>query len=152
MPAVAITVPLTMLLVQELRRFLVPVVLSVALVVALVFAAVPAVRAHATTRVSDVTTVQNREALDGAAEAMIMRRPLFGYGWGTFIRVAPGFFQSRDSYDIEQLRGVPLHEVYYSIATDLGLVGLTLWLLILVWCVGGAIFDRGVPPDVRPWR
>jgi O-antigen ligase len=42
--------------------------------------------------------------------------------------------------------------VYLSIGTELGLIGLALWLGVLGVGVGGAIFDRMTPAELRPWR
>jgi putative inorganic carbon (hco3(-)) transporter len=44
-----------------------------------------------------------------------------------------------------------VHDSYLSFAVELGLVGAALWLVSILWGLGGAICRRG-PPDLRPWR
>jgi putative inorganic carbon (HCO3(-)) transporter len=145
----------TLLAVPELRRYAIAVALAVTLVVVVAFGAFPAVRAHAKSRLADVATVEGREAVDDAALAMIEARPLFGFGWNTFQSVFPNYFQTTNSYSAEipgNIAKNPVHNVYLAIATDLGLVGITLWLLILLCGIGGAIFSRRAPPEMRAWQ
>ena len=44
-----------------------------------------------------------------------------------------------------------IHNVFLLFATELGLVGLTLFLCCFVVAIGGAIARRG-PPELLPWR
>jgi putative inorganic carbon (hco3(-)) transporter len=149
---VAIASLVVLIAARELRRYVIPILATVAVVVALAFLLIPSVRAHASLRAADVTTVQNREALDAAALAMVEARPLFGFGWGRFLAVAPNYFKESDSYSINEVAKNPVHDVYGSIATELGLVGLALWLWVLFWGVGGAIVSRRVGPEMRPFQ
>ena len=130
---VAVASLVVLLAARELRRYVIPILVTVAVVVGLAFLLIPSVRAHASLRAADVTTVQNREALDAAAIAMVEARPLFGFGWGRFLAVAPNYFKESDSYSINEVAKNPVHDVYGSIATELGLVGLALWLWVLFW-------------------
>jgi O-antigen ligase len=73
---------------------------------------------------------------------LIARRPLFGHGTGSFrtaygelVRGRPGLY-GRRTHDP--------HNQYLNIASELGLVGLAVFLAILV-----AAFRRPCPP---PWR
>ena len=149
---VAVASLVVLLAARELRRYVIPILVTVAVVVGLAFLLIPSVRAHASLRAADVTTVQNREALDAAAIAMVEARPLFGFGWGRFLAVAPNYFKESDSYSINEVAKNPVHDVYGSIATELGLVGLALWLWVLFWGVGGAIVSRRVGPEMRPFQ
>jgi O-antigen ligase len=149
---VVVAALLTMLVVRELRRYVIPVIVTAALVVAFAFLAIPTVRQHALTRANDITTLQNRQALQDAAIAMVEAKPLFGFGWGRFLQAAPDYFRESNSYSIEGVANNPVHDVYGSIATELGLVGLTLWMFILFAGVGGAALSRRAPPELRPWR
>ena len=152
---VGVAAPLTLLVVPKLRRYLLPVLLGVALVAAVGFA-IPSVRRHATARAGDVATLYNRDALDTAAVAMIEARPLFGFGWGRFLQVVPDYFKTSNSYSTAigegRIANTPIHDVYASIATELGLVGLALWMLVLFIGVGGAVLSRRVAPELRPWQ
>ncbi len=151
--AVAITVPFTLIVVRELRRYILPVLAGVALLVGVAFS-IGTVRNKLLVRTSSqsIGTLQNRQALDDAAIAMVEARPLFGFGWEQFLVVAPNYFKTSDAYSIDAVANNPVHDVYASIAAELGLVGLALWLTILLVCVGGAAFSRRGPPDLRPWK
>jgi O-antigen ligase len=83
---------------------------------------------------------------------MILQRPLFGFGWGRFIPVAQTHYQTSNSYSLWLENPIPVHDVYLSIATDLGLVGLALWLVILLVGIGKAVLSSRAPPGMRPWR
>lgn len=152
---VGVAAPLTLLAVPRLRRYLLPALVGVALIVAVGFA-IPSVHRQATARAGDVATVQNRDALDTAAVAMVEARPLFGFGWERFLQVAPEYFKTSNSFSTAigegRIANTPLHDVYASIATELGLVGLALWILVLFGGVGGAVLSRRVAPDVRSWQ
>jgi putative inorganic carbon (HCO3(-)) transporter len=150
--AVGVSAPLTLAMVPALRRYLLPTVVVAAAAVGISYLTIPTVREHIQLRSSDSQTVRDREALDGAAEAMILQRPLFGFGWGRFIPVARTYYQTSNSYSLWLEKPIPLHDVYLSIATDLGLIGLALWLPILLVGVGKAVFSRRAPPAMRPWR
>ena len=148
---VAIAALVTLIVVRELRRYILPALLGVAVIVGIGFT-IPSVHQKLQTRTNDVGTVQDREALDAAAVNMVEARPLLGFGWGRFTTVAPSYFVTSNSYSSEGFVGTPVHDVYASIAAELGLVGMVLWLLILIWGVGGAVFTNRAPPELRPWR
>jgi O-antigen ligase len=150
--AVGVSAPLTLLLVPELRRYLLPTLLAVAAAVGIAYASSSTVRAHLQTRASDSQTIRDRLASNGAAEAMILARPALGFGWGLFVPTSRTYYQVSNSYTAYQEKSPPVHNVYLSIATDLGLIGLALWLVILLVGVGKAIFSRRAPPVMRPWR
>jgi O-antigen ligase len=150
--AVGISTPLTLLMVPELRRYLLPVVVVAAAAVGTSYLTIPTVRNHIQLRANDAQTLRDRQAVDGAAEAMILQRPLFGFGWGNFIPVSRTFYQTSNSYSLWLENPIPVHDVYLSIATDLGLVGLALWLVIVLVGIGKAVVSRRAPPAMRPWR
>jgi O-antigen ligase len=134
-----------------LRRYVVPAAVGVAALIAVALV-IPSVHQKITTRVNQIGTVQERQALDAAAVKMVEARPLFGFGWGRFIQVAPDYFVTSNSYTIQGVANNPVHDVYASIAAELGLIGLALWLAVLFGGVGGAVVSGRAPPDVRPWR
>lgn len=149
---VGVSAPLTLAMVPELRRYLLPTVAVAAAAFGISYLTIPTVRAHVKLRASDSQTVRDRMAVDGAAESLILQRPLFGFGWGRFITVAQTHYQSSNSYSLWLEKPIPVHDVYLSIATDLGLVGLALWLAILLVGIGKAVFSSRAPPAMRPWR
>lgn len=149
---VVVAALLTLIVVPELRRYVIPVVVGAALMVAIAFIAIPTVREYALVRAADVGTVQSRDALDDAAIAMVEAKPLFGFGWGRFLVDAPFYFKTSDSYEVSEGANNPLHDVYASIVTELGLVGFTMWIAILFGGIGGTVLSRRAPPELRPWQ
>jgi putative inorganic carbon (hco3(-)) transporter len=133
-----------------LRRRL-PVAAAVAAVATVgAFAVVPGLRQHTTERIGDERTEWDRLNLDTAAENMILARPLLGFGLGTFQERSGPYFEQSASFPLTNTGG-ELHNVFLSVATELGLVGASIWLLGLILAVGGAIVVRG-PPELYPWR
>jgi putative inorganic carbon (HCO3(-)) transporter len=138
-----------------LRRFLFPVLAAGAVGVALSLNLVPGLSENVSERTSDQLSVWDRENLISAAERMIEARPLFGFGWGSFTKVAEPYF--RQAADIPLTasnteKGTDiLHSVVLSNAVELGVLGCALWLLAVFLAIGGAIVKRG-PPELYPWR
>lgn len=143
---------------RELRRHVVPAVLTVAIIVSATLFLVPGLAARAQERKADETSVQNRRTLNDAALRMVEARPLFGFGWDRFRSDMTLYLRQRNDYPISlpsaECPAVPTcisHNVPLANAVDLGLVGATLWFASLLLAVGGAIVLRG-PPELRAWR
>lgn len=141
----------TMLLVRDLRRFVVPTVVACAVVVGVSVAVIPGLGEKVKTREESAGTIRERRALNDAALNMIAARPLFGVGWNTFPERSSEYFEVTDSYRLESTRGTPLHNAYLANAVELGLLGASLWLLVMLVGLGGTVLRRG-PPAIRPWR
>jgi putative inorganic carbon (hco3(-)) transporter len=131
------------------RRLLIagPVAL-VALVAAFLF--IPGLYAQTSERIGDQRTEWDRLNLNKAAENMVVARPLFGFGLGTFQDRSEPYFEQNPSFPLTNTTG-ELHNVFLSSAAELGLVGSSIWLLGLVLAIGGGIVVRG-PPQLFPWR
>jgi O-antigen ligase len=141
----------TMLAARELRRYVLPAVVGVALLIGGLLVSVPAIAGQAERRAGTERTVWERDALNTAAINMYEERPLFGFGWGRYIEISDGYMEQADDYPLIKLTGITVHNVFLSHLSELGLVGLTLWVAILVAAVAGAFTTRG-PPELRPWR
>ena len=141
----------TMLAARELRRYVLPAVIGVALLIGGLLVSVPAIAGQAERRAGTERTVWERDALNTAAINMYEERPLFGFGWGRYIEISDGYMEQADDYPLIKLTGITVHNVFLSHLSELGLVGLTLWVAILVAAVAGAFTTRG-PPELRPWR
>ena len=139
----------------ELRRFVIPGVLAVAIVIGGALVVFPSLAGHATERASDQTPVWDRENQTATALRMIAARPLFGFGWDNYVNESTEYFRQAPGYPMTGFstsdNPLPLHDSYLSNAVELGLVGLVMWVLSLAWGLGGAIFGRG-SPELRPWR
>jgi putative inorganic carbon (hco3(-)) transporter len=147
--AMAATI-VTMLAHPQLRRWLVPVAASAALITAGTLAAVPGLATKASERRSQQDTVWDRLNLDRAALNMAEARPLFGFGWGSFKTEGVNYFEQADTYPLSATN-LPVHSAYFDHLAELGLVGTSLWALSTVFAVGLAITRRG-PPDLEHWR
>lgn len=131
------------------RRLLVAAPLAVFAIVS-AFVVVPGLYEHTTERIGDQRTEWDRLNLDKAAENMIVSRPLFGFGLGAFKDRSGPYFEQNPDFPLTNTTG-ELHNVFLSLAAELGLVGASIWLLGLALAVGGAIVVRG-PPELYPWR
>ncbi|HET6999122.1 MAG TPA: O-antigen ligase family protein [Solirubrobacterales bacterium] len=133
-----------------LRRRL-PLALGLAAVALLAaFVLVPGLHQQTTERIGNQRTEWDRLNLNKAATNMIAERPLLGFGLGTFKEKSGPYFEQDQDFPLTNTTG-ELHNVFLSNATQLGLLGASIWLLGLVLAVGGAIAMRG-PPQLYPWR
>lgn len=131
------------------RRLAIALPLAVlALVAALVL--LPGLYQQTTERIGDQRTEWDRLNLDTAAENMIIARPLFGFGLGTFKERSGPYFVQNPDFPLTNTGG-ELHNVFLSTGAELGLLGGSIWLLGLALAVGGAMLVRG-PPELYPWR
>jgi putative inorganic carbon (HCO3(-)) transporter len=140
-----------MLSTRGLRRYLVPVAVAVAVAIAASLALIPGLSASVTPRVNQgQAALWDRENLARAALNMVEARPLFGFGWNRFSRDSTDYFQQAFDYPLTATRAV-VHNTPLTYAVDLGLVGMTLWVLGVVFGVGAALATRG-PPELHRWR
>jgi hypothetical protein len=133
----------------SLRRFLVPAIAIVAIALFAALTFVPSFRADVQSRANDQRSVWDRLNSDRAAIDMVDARPLLGWGWYRFADVSPRFLRQSASYP---LTTVPRpHNVFLANASELGLVGTSLWLVALLGAIGAAVLLRA-PPELEPWR
>ena len=152
--ATVVASALTMAFTPHLRRFLLPAVAGSALVVLVLLTLVPKLDTSVTERANNQLTVWERRNVDAAALEMVSRRPLVGFGLGTFNDRNAEYFPLLS--DVPQVvtvhtTQIAIHNVFLLFAVEQGLVGLTLLLASLLAVVGSAILARG-PPELRPWR
>jgi putative inorganic carbon (hco3(-)) transporter len=133
-----------------LRRRLAIVIPLVVLALVGAFALLPGLYRQTTERIGDQRTEWDRLNLNKAAENMVLARPLFGFGLGTFQERSGPYFEQNPSFPLTNTTG-ELHNVFLSTAAELGLVGSSIWLLGLCLAMGGAMLVRG-PPQLYPWR
>lgn len=132
---------IVMICVPRLRAWLVPAVVVGVAGVILALALVPGLSENVSSRASQSVSVWERENMTVAALNMIQAKPLLGFGWGTFTEVSEPYFRQSASYPLVGTT-VPCHDTYLGFAAELGLIGVTLWILALLWGVGGAILSR----------
>ncbi len=146
--ATAVATTLILLIVPCLRAWAVPAIAAAALGVLAAFAVIPGLSSNVQTRVTDSEPVWERLNLNVAAENMIKAKPIFGFGWGRFASTSGPYFRQSASYPLVYTTVV--HDVYLSLGAELGIVGLSLWLLVVALGIGGAM--RASPPGMRTWR
>jgi O-antigen ligase len=154
----AVGATIAMLAARRTRAYLLPVVAVIALAVGAAWSLIPGVSERVRERVEARDALWDRKNLDRAALNMVEARPLIGFGWGRFTDYSPDYFEQADDYPLTAAgvihkgsRRFGVHNTPLTYAVELGLIGMTLWLVGLVLGVGGALATRG-PPDLLPWR
>jgi O-antigen ligase len=135
---------------RGLRRWVVAAAALLLVVMIGALVVFPGLRARAAERGSDRVTIWDRENLDRAALNMIGARPLVGFGWSRFRAASREYFVQAGDRPLTAY-GSPVHNVYLSYASELGLIGLTLWAMAVATAAFVAVRLRG-PPSLAPWR
>jgi putative inorganic carbon (HCO3(-)) transporter len=141
---------LAMLATRGLRRYMVIVLVAGAAAIGSALLVIPGLYDTVHTRVTERGILWDRKNLARAALNMVEARPLFGFGWSRFTAESDDYFQQSFDYPLTATHA-GVHNTPLTYAVDLGLVGMSLWLLGVVLGVGGALATRG-PPDLLPWR
>jgi O-antigen ligase len=139
-----------MLSTRALHRYIVPVVIAVVVAIGVALVVIPGLSATVTERANDSETVWDRKNLARAAINMVEAKPLFGFGWSHFTSDSRDYFQQAFDYPLTATEA-GVHNTPLTYAVDLGLVGMTLWLVGVVCGIGAALTTRG-PPDLARWR
>lgn len=137
-----------MLSIRELRRLMIPALAGGAVAVLAALAFVPGLAGHTQERIGDQQTVEDRENANRAAINMVESRPLLGFGWGEFKKKGADYFQLSPDYP---LTITVVHNLFLGLAAELGLIGLTLWVLGFLLGVVTPMVARP-PPELRAWR
>lgn len=159
--ATPVAIAVTALCTRTGRRLLLPGALVAALVIGAVLSLSPAISQRTTERANSQQSVWERQNMTSAGLRMVAAKPLFGFGWDRYSKDSLGYFRQPRSYPMLGYTPVvtiglpetlqPLHDTYLAYAVELGLVGLSLWLISLLWSVGGAILTKGTA-DLRQWK
>lgn len=136
----------------SLRRYLLPSVAAGVAMVLVALAVIPGLAASVTDRASNQHTVWDRQNLNRAAMNMVLDKPLTGHGWNRFSAVANDYFWQADTYPLGVAKAkVGAHNLPLAIASELGLIGVTLWAAGMIAAFWEGLTGR-IPPSVRPWR
>ena len=143
------------------RRILLPALLTGGIALAGVLALSPSLSQKASARVGNQNSVWARQNQTAAGLRMLAAKPVFGFGWNRYKPESLAYFRQAPDYPQngylvseslgEALPPLPLHDTYLAFAVELGVVGLTLWLAVLLWGVGGAIARPG-PSTLLDWK
>lgn len=128
----------------ELRRRLPALVAAVAVMVGAVLLLVPGLGASATDRLGNERSLQDRAYTNDAALRMVVERPLTGVGWGRFVEESPDYVFQSDTGPLTNV-DIEVHNVLLSRASELGVPGAALFVLIvLLGPVAAVLARRGV--------
>ncbi len=139
-----------LVLVARLRRYLVPTVVAGLLVVFGALLWVPGLSDRANERRNQQITVWERKNYNTAALNMVERKPLTGVGWAQFTVVDNDYFELNPDYPLAVTQA-GVHNLFLTYAAELGLIGLTLWLVAFLLGIGSALLQRA-PPELESWR
>jgi putative inorganic carbon (HCO3(-)) transporter len=134
---------------RRLRRWLPLTAGAAALIVVLSLAFIPGLSNSVSQRSSSQMPVWDRLNSDAAALRMAEARPALGFGWGRFGAVSVSYYRLAGTYPLTSVGDA--HNVLLSNASELGLVGLGLWLVIVAIAVVAPAVRRA-PPPIEPWR
>ena len=148
--ASVVATAVAMLFTHRTRRLLVPLAVAgvITVVGALLF--VPSFADQFDERRGDDRSVWDRYNSNRAGLRAVDSEPLFGLGWQTWRAKGQDHFQLSPDYPLTGAT-IEIHNVPLSLAAELGLVGLGLWLCSFAFAVGGGILRRG-PSQLDPWR
>jgi O-antigen ligase len=136
---------------RETRRLVIPAMAGAAALSLALLALFPQLEELAAERRDAHQSVSERRNVNAAALAMVGERPLLGFGWSTFRERNDDYFPLLDDVPQTAQRSLAVHNVLLTFATELGLIGATLFALGFLLAVGGAVATRG-PPELLPWR
>ena len=131
----------------RLRPYLIPMVISGAVMVALAFALIPGLDQRASSRFNDQFTVWDRQNLTAAGVRMLEARPLIGFGWNRFSSAETPYLLQPSTYPLIA-HGRFIHNTFLSNAVELGALGAILWLIAMAAALISPLLRRG-PPS---WR
>ena len=139
-----------MLATPGLRRYLPHLVVIVGVAVVAALAVIPGLSESVSQRANEQGTIWDRKNLARAAANMVEAKPLLGFGWSRFAQDSSDYFEQSPDYPLTAT-SAGVHNTPLTYAVELGLVGMTLWIVGVLCGVGGALATRG-PPDLRLWR
>ncbi len=149
--ATIIATGVTLGVVPDLRRYLLPVTVTILALVMLALAVLPGFEASVQERADNQLTVWERRNVNAAAVNMVEHRPLFGFGIGRFNDDNTDYFTLQNGIPMFVTTQIALHNVFLLLAVELGLIGATLYAASFLCVVGSALLSRG-PPEMRRWR
>jgi len=136
---------------RETRRLAIPAMAGGAALSVALLAVFPQLQERAVERKDAQRSVSERRNVNAAALAMVGERPLLGFGWSTFRERNAEYFPLLEDVPQTAERRLAIHNVLLTFATELGLIGATLFALGFLLAVGRAVATRG-PPDLLAWR
>lgn len=114
------------------------------------YALIPGLAETSSERASSERPLWDRVNSNRAALSAWREQPVFGVGWGRFPDAYQDSFLQAETIPLTGSQ-IEVHNVFLSNLTELGMVGVVLWLLVVGGAVGLAVAVRG-PHHLRLWR
>jgi putative inorganic carbon (hco3(-)) transporter len=133
----------------ELRRYVVPGAVLMAIAVVAVIVVVPSFRTNATTRLDTNRSVWDRLNADSAGIRMFEERPLLGFGWATYSEDVGPYYRLASTYPLTTVGAI--HNEFLGNLVALGALGTGLWLAGLLMGIVAPLLRRGPPGERRIW-
>jgi O-antigen ligase len=116
------------LLLRRTRRWMPLLIIAVVVFATAVLYALPEFRDALVGRLTTESSVFDRQNTYDAAWRIVAALPLFGIGWGEFIRQNVLWVRQADTYPVTTVT-IEIHDVFLSRAAETGIVGGLLWIL-----------------------
>lgn len=133
------------------RRYIVPVLAGLAVMTAGLLVAVPGLADRAQERREQEGPVYDRYNQTAAALNAIADRPLIGVGWQNYVGRNEEYLEQNPNYPMSGVATAPVHNVPLTYATELGLIGMTMWVAALLFGVVAALSSGGLAA-ARRWK
>ena len=138
------------LLTPALRKYLVPLAVSFAVVIGVVLLVLPSVRNDASARAGTTRSVWDRQNTDTAAVRIVEQHPLTGIGWVRFVDVSQDWVRQAHGYPITSI-DIEVHNVALGRAAELGLPAAALWVFSVLAGPCLVFVKRRPPGDLAGW-
>lgn len=146
----ALGVAAVCILTPALRKFLVPLAVSFAIVIGVVLLVLPSVRNDASARAGTTRSVWDRQNTDTAAVRIVEQHPLTGIGWVHFVAVSQDWVRQAHGYPITNI-DIEVHNVALGRAAELGLPAAGLWVFSVLAGPCLVFIKRRQPGDLAGW-
>ncbi len=139
------------LLVPKARRRLPAAIILVVVAGAAILAAFPEFRDALLTRLTTERSVYDRQNTYAAAWRIVSLLPLFGIGWGEFVRQNVLWVRQADTYPVTTVT-IEIHDVFLARAAETGVIGGVLWILCFVTGPLLGLLARPRTTTARYWK
>jgi O-antigen ligase len=114
------------------------------------FAFVPGLGSRAESRAGQERPVWDRLNTNAAAVRALEEHPFFGTGWQRFRRDSGDLLRQADGYPLTGTE-LDVHNVFLGYATELGLIGASIWAVAVLMTIGRGIAGPATS-EFAPWR
>ena len=147
---------ITLVSTRGLRRFLLPTVIAAVLALMLALTLAPGLRNEIDHRLGSGgdPSVYDRRNQQATALRMIAVKPIFGFGWDRYQTDSEPYLRTSPDFPLKDSTGGEVeivHNVALSLAVELGIVGVLMWLAIIAGMSAGA-FPLSSDQTIGAWQ